>query len=247
MHYKALAETLPRALDLLQRTVADSGAFVPATCERTFRLAAPDFLGGILPDLLAAVAAAAPRARLELLSVGERALGDIVDGRVDLLVAPPLDGDRGMVHHAPLGVSEWAVFGRPDHPAFVDWSAKAWVGWPHLQIRTTGAGPGPVDRAAAAVGPQRTTGVVVPYFASAPAILARSQFLFTVPRVALHGLVAPFGLHERPVPFPLAPMPLASHWSAVLGGEPALVWFRDRVQQVLRSLLTRDTREGCDG
>lgn len=76
-----------------------------------------------------------------------------------------------------------------------------------------------------------------PHFATAPAILSRTDLLLTVPRVALHGLVGPFGLAERPVPVDLAPMPLAVHWSAVHGGDPAVVWFRSRVEQVLRQLL----------
>jgi DNA-binding transcriptional LysR family regulator len=234
---EALAETLPRALDLLRRTLADAGPFEPATCERTLRLAAPDFLGGALPELLTAVAAAAPRVRVELVAVGEGAFGDLAEGRYDLLVAPPLTGERGPVQHELLGVSAWRVFGRPDHPAFVSWSAEAWVRWPHLQIRTIGANPGPVDRACATAGLRRVIGAVVPHFATAPAILSRTDLLLTVPRVALHGLAAPFGLAERPVPLELAPMPLALHWSAVLGGEPAVAWFRGRVEQVLRTIL----------
>ena len=234
---EALAETLPPALDLVRRAVADSGPFDPSTCARTFRLAAPDFLGAALPDLLGAVGAAAPGARVELLPAGEGSFAELAEGRSDLLVAPPALGGRGAVHHEPLGASAWRVVGRPGHPAFACWSAEAWAAWPHLQIRTTGGGSGPVDRAAAAAGRTRTIGAVIPHFATAPAILRRTDLLLTVPRVALYGLVEPFGLEERPVPFELPPMPLALHWSAVLGGEPAVAWFRGRVAQVLRPLI----------
>ena len=237
---EALAETLPRALDLLRRTLTDSEPFVPVTCERTFRLAAPDFLGGVLPDLLAEFAAAAPRARVELLAVSAGAVRDVAEGRYDLLVAPLLPGDRGPVQHELLGASEWRVFARRDHPAFAGWSAEAWARWPHLQIRTGSGEPGPIDRAATAAGLSRTVGAVVSQFAMAPAILARTDLLLTVPRVALHGVVAPHGLEERLAPFDVPAMPLALYWSAVFGGEGAVAWFRRRVADVLQRTLDRD-------
>ena len=41
---EALAETLPRVLDQVARTIAAPEPFTPATSTRTFRLAAPDFV-----------------------------------------------------------------------------------------------------------------------------------------------------------------------------------------------------------
>lgn len=114
------------------------------------------------------------------------------------------------------------------------------MGGPHLQIRTGSGEPGPIDRAATAAGLSRTIGAVVSQFAMAPAILARTDLLLTVPRVALHGVVAPYGLEERLVPFDVPAMPLALYWSAVLGGEGAVAWFRRRVADVLQRTLERD-------
>jgi DNA-binding transcriptional LysR family regulator len=234
---EALAETLPRALDLLRRAVSTAEPFAPAECARSFRLAAPDFLGAALPALLVALAEAAPLAQVELLGVGPGVLRDVAEGRFDLLVAPPQGAEQGPVHQTALGTSPWRVFCRPGHPFVALGTADAWARWPHLQIRTQGGGPGPVDVAAAAAGLVRTIGAVVPHFAMAPAILARTDLLLTVPQVALHGLVAPFGLAERPAPIPLSPMPLALHWSAALGAEGAVSWFRGRAEAVLRPLL----------
>lgn len=241
---EALAEALPRALDGLRRAVREAAPFEPARCARTFRLAAPDFLGGALPELLAAVAAAAPLAQVELHAVGPSALRDLAEGRFDLVVAPPLPGDRGPVQHAALGGSGWRVYGRPGHPALAEGGAAAWARWPHLQIRTGTGEPGPVDRAAAAAGLRRTIGAVVPHFAMAPAILARTELLLTVPRAALHGLVAAHGLDEAPPPLALPPMPLWLYWSALLGGDGAVAWFRTCVMGVLQAVLDELPAEG---
>lgn len=237
---EALAESLPRALDLVARSLSEVEVFDPTTCDRVFRLAAPDFLGGVLPELLAEVAAAAPRARVELVGVGPGALRDLAEGRHDGLVAPPRSGGSGPIRQAPLGASRWAVYGRAGHPAFAAWSADTWARWPHLQIRTVGAEPGPVERAATGAGLRRTVTTVISQFAMAPAVLARTDLLLTVPRVALRGLAPSGVLAEAPVPFPVPPMPLALHWSAVLGGEPAAAWFRGCVARVLERSLAED-------
>lgn len=230
---EALAEALPRALDLLGRSLSAAPPFDPATCDRTFRLAAPDFVAGALPDLLAEVADAAPRAQVAIVAAGPGALRDVAEGRYDAMVAPPATGDRGPVAHEALGASTWRVYGRRGHPALAD--PAAWAHWPHLQVRTGRGEPGPVDRAAEAAGLSRTIGAVIPQFAMAPAILARTDLLLTVPRVALHGLAHDLG--EAPAPFALPPMPLHVSWSAVLGGDGAIAWFRRAVARVVRGTL----------
>ena len=233
-----LADSLPRALDLLHRSLSVPVPFQAAGCERTFRLAAPDFVGGLLPELLSEVGREAPRARVELFPASASALRDVGEGRFDVMVAPPLPGDRGPVHREVVGESEWAVFARRDHPAFRDWSLAAWARWPHLQVRTGTGQPGPVELAAEAAGVRRSVGAVIAQFAVAPAVLARTDLLLTVPRVALDGLVDVHGLGVERIPFAVPPMPLALYWSALLGGEGDVAWFRARVEHVLRSTST---------
>lgn len=181
-----LAGSLPRALDLLAQGLSAPAPFAPGPSDRVFRLAAPDFFAGVLPELLAAIAPVAPRVRVELVAAGKGALRDVADGRTDGLIAPPHFSAEGL-RSTPLGASRWAVFGRRDHPAFRRWSAEAWQSAPHLQVRTMEGGPGPVDQAAARAGLVRTVGAWIPSFAMAPAILARTDLLFTAPAIAVQG------------------------------------------------------------
>lgn len=226
---RALAEGLPRLLDQVRRTLSPPAPFAPATSTRAFRLAAPDFVATRLPELLADLAVAAPRVSVELVGVGSAPARDLEEGRTDALVAPSTLDAPGL-RSSPLGAFPWAVFGRAGNPAFAAWGREAWAAHPHLQVRTpAGAGEGPVDRAARALGLSRAVRAVVPHFAVAPAVLARTDLLLTVPRAALADVAAAHGLVDREVPFPLPPMALSLHRSAVGGDEPGVAWFLARV------------------
>lgn len=233
---RALAESLPRALDLLGNSLSDVEPFEPDTTTRTFRLAAPDFVVAVLPELLAAVAVQAPHAQVDLVGVVQGSPRDVAEGRYDGLVAPPGLPGEGL-RTTPLGASGWRVYGRRDHPAFADWSAGSWGQWPHLRVRTTGDGPGPVDRAAAQAGVARSVFARVPHFAMAPAVLARTDLLLTVPEVALGGAETSHGLASMPAPFEIAPMPLAVYRSAFVGNEAGVGWFLGHVERVLQAAL----------
>jgi DNA-binding transcriptional LysR family regulator len=226
---RSLAEGLPRVLDQLRRTLAPPEPFAPATSTRAFRLAAPDFVASLLPALLADLAAVAPGVSVELVGVGPGAARDLEEGRTDVLVAPATL-DAASLRATPIGTFPWAVFGRRGHPAFADWGSAAWAAHPHLQVRTPGgAGEGPVDRAARALGLSRAVRVVVPHFAVAPAVLARTGLLFTAPRVAVAAAAAAHDLVDREVPFSLPPMAMSSYRSALAGDEPGVAWFLARV------------------
>lgn len=234
---EVLAESLPRVLDLLRQTLAAPAPFDPAQTRRVFRLAAPDFCGAVLPPLLSAFQRVAPNARVELRRVSAGAQQDVEMGRLDGLIAPPHATREGL-RSEPLGRSRWAVFGRAGHPAFGAWSEAAWARWPHLQIQTTGSsGPGPLDRAAAEAGVERHVAAVVSHFAAAPAVLAQTDLLLTVPVVALAGLLPPGSLERRPPPFPIPAMPLSLHRSAVSGQEPGVRWFLSLVHREMLALL----------
>ncbi len=126
---------------------------------------------------------------------------------------PPLDG--------PVGEG---------HPAFADWSPKAWSDYPHLRVQTSGVrGRSPIDRRASQLGIRRVVGAIVPNFSVAAPILAQTDLLLTVPSVAMGNTAAAFHLDRREMPFDLPDMGLSLFRSAAEGDEPGVRWFLDRV------------------
>lgn len=232
-----LAGEVSRLLRALGRALAPEGAFDPARSDRVFTLAGPDFVAAILPTLLARVGPLAPGLGVELAPVAPGLLRDVADGRIDLAVAPARTAPVEGVTRAPLVTLDWAVYARRDHPAAKAWSAKAWAAHPHIRVRTTGGGEGPVDRAARAQRLTRRSGPYLPHFLLAPPLLARTDLLFTVPRAALAEVAARFGLVALPCPLKLPPLSLDLFWSALLDRDPAVTWFRTWVRHAVAEVF----------
>lgn len=225
----ALAETLPRLLEQVARTIEHPTPFDPTTSDRTFRLAAPDFITHLVPELLHNIHAAGPGITIELTPYSPSALTDLAEGRSDALIANAA-AHSDELRSTPLGTWPWAVYARTGHPAFDNWSVTAWSTHPHLQVRTSVLqGPGPTDRKAAELGIDRNVQTVVPHFSMAAPILAETNLLLTVPAVTIGSSAKTYDLDHREPPFELPPMSLSLFRSAAHGDEPGTRWFLDQV------------------
>ena len=233
---KGLSDTLPRVLQQLERTLAGAEDFSPGTSNRTFRLAAPDFIAALVPRLLQEVGSAGPGIRIELAPFAHAAVRELAEGRYDALIGPSAIEDEGL-RSEPLGDWPWVVFGRAGHPAIAAWSIDAWAAHPHLQIGTSVLrGPGPIDQRVAALGVRRTIGAVIPHFTMAAPILAETDLLLTVPSMTMASTSAVYGLEQREVPFDVPRMRLSLFRSAAAGDEPGVRWFLDQVASAARGI-----------
>ncbi|MEM8540450.1 MAG: LysR family transcriptional regulator [Pseudomonadota bacterium] len=231
-----LAETLPSLLAQVERTLANPEPFDPAISTRSFRLAAPDFISSLLPHLLKLIAEDAPGVSVELTAIPPTVVLDMSQGQYDALIAPSFnkkDDWRGVA----IGTWPWTVYGRMDHPAFSNWSAKAWMRFPHLQVSASSpSGRSPIERAAMELGVERQIGAVVTQFSMAAPILARTDMLLSVPSVAMDDAARVYDLEKRAVPFDLKPLELSLFRSATSGDRPEIDWFHQRVATAAKAL-----------
>ncbi len=231
---ESLAESLPRLLAQIARTIEAPEAFDPATSTRTFRLAAPDFIAPLMPSLLRDINTEGPGIKVELAPYSASALHDLTEGRYDALVANSA-AENPDLRAEPLGTWPWAVYARNGHPAFNDWSVDAWSAHPHLQVRTSVVqGKGPTDRTAAELGIQRDIRAVVPHFSMAAPLLAGTDLLLTVPSITMGNTAEAYNLDHREPPFDLTPMALSLFRNAAEGDEPGIRWFLERVAAAFR-------------
>ncbi len=221
-----LAPELSRLLRALSGVLAQEDEFDLATTERTFGMAAPDFVSIAFPDIVARMARAAPAASLELVPISRDMFRNVSDGRCDLAVAPPRGKADDGLRSEDIATLEWAVFAREGHPAIPGWGRKAWARYAHIRVRTSSGGESPVERAASSARVKRKAGPILPHFLLAPSLLAKTDLLMTVPRAILADVAPRFGLVVLPCPVKLEPIALALYWSAILDQDPALVWFR---------------------
>ena len=86
----------------------------------------------------------------------------------------------------------------------------------------------PVNAATSAAGLNRIIAGWVPNFSVVAPVLARTDLIATLPKLAMADTTKPWGLASRPVPFALPPIPHVLLWSANRTRDPELAWLRAR-------------------
>lgn len=234
---ESLADSLPALLTQVEHVLEPPEPFDPAYSNRTFRLAAPDFITSLLPHLLKLISEEAPGVRVELTAFSPAAVLDMGQGRFDALIAPSFK-QKDDLRGTPIGAWPWFVYGRKNHPAFSDWSIETWGNYPHLQVSASASsGSSPIDRSAVDRGISRHIGAVITSFSMAAPVLAQTDLLLSVPSIAMEDAAHVYGLERRAVPFDLKPLELTLFRSATTGDQPEIRWFHEHVAAAAQALV----------
>ena len=169
----------------IQRALSPRHSFDPASSRRIFRLCAPDFALTLFTRLHAHLRVEAPSVAIEWSSLRNSMLLDLVEGQIDVAIAPTPPRLTQDVFADGIGALQWRCFARKGHPAFVKWGPKAWSRWPHLVVRVGAQIENPVDVAIATAGLERTIAGWVPHFSAIAPVLAASDLLTTVPSLCM--------------------------------------------------------------
>ncbi len=231
----ALIEQAQPILRGLQRVLSPLRHFDPARSRRVFRLAAPDFALALFTELLPRLRTEAPGVAIEWTAPREAMLLEVAEGQLDAAIAPAGLRLPAGIGSEPIGALRWRCFGREGHPAFARWNARAWAQWPHVVVRIGDRLESPVNVAAARAGLSRTIAGWVPNFSVIAPMLAGSDLLATLPAPAMAGMIGPFGLDSRRVPFALEPIPHVLLWSAARTGDPEVAWLLRRLRPLMKT------------
>jgi DNA-binding transcriptional LysR family regulator len=224
----ALAPALARALRDLALAIHGDG-FDPATTDREFTLAVAD-AGQVvkLPQVVAALGAKMPRARLRVLSIDTLfASGGLAGTEIDVVMGA---GEKGPgVHAHALYEEHIALVARADHATLRSRATKAQLAaLRHVEVQVApGRGSRPLAASYAALGVARDIAVVVPTFTAAAAVVARTDLVASLPDSLVDVLAPQLGL--RRVATPLAPIGTTINllWHERTHQDPALRAFRE--------------------
>lgn len=233
----AYAESLlPQVRDSLRAIeglIATSTRFDPATSQRTFRLAASDYMAtAIFAPLSRTLAREAPGVRLELLLNDEHTPSMLEQGAVDLLVMP--DGYTARDLPAEHLLDErHVVAGCRDNPLFahgLDEAAYLAAGHVIVAIgsqRTLVFG----DRELGLMGKRRRIEMIASSFAVVPWLLTKTLRLSLMhERLALAMAEHhPIAIAEIPFAFPIMREMIQYH--PARAGDPGLVWLRGQLRE----------------
>lgn len=231
---EALRPQVEEVLRSIEALLRPPAPFDAATTTRTFRVACPDGLAALLPDLFGRLRAEAPGIRLELLRpVGDDPAEELDRTRADLALAPAPE-EPGGLRGRRLGTVAWAVVGRADHPFFLGpRDLSAWLASPHVILRTANARASLVDEALTTLGRTREVGLIVPHMLLALHALPGSDLLFCTPAPLVRPFVERLGLALCAPPVPLPAVPVMSLWLPTVHGDVGHRWFRDRLGRIV--------------
>lgn len=228
---EALTPRLRRALVDLEEAVRRPAVLDPATLRRAFVVATTDaFVPTFLDRLVARLSREAPGVDLSVVPYDQARVEPLAHGEVDLVFAPLFDALVGC-RSVRVFDESFAVLVRQGHPD-VDGAIDldTYVRLPHVLFSPQGEGPGIVDRVLADRGLSRRVAVRLRYLLAAPALVAASDLVCTLPASAAARLAEHAPLQVLPPPLPLPGFAMHLVWHERVHADPAHAWFRDRVR-----------------
>lgn len=220
-----LIEDVRPILREIKRVVAPRPPFDPSSSTQSFCLAMPDF-PGLVSAVIARAQVQAPGVRFDWVPLTKETVRATNAGDIDFAMVfggeTLPDGIEAL--EAPRETR--ATFLRRDHPALPNWGPQEAMKWPHIQVITGNASRSPMEAAHQSGATTRVIGARIPNFSGVASLLARTNMIATLNKLAVHGDVDTFGLRAVPPPVPQPPMQVRFIWSFRLTNDPAQAWIR---------------------
>lgn len=236
-----LAGPLRRLLTDLQTEIIFKEPFDPVRSDRSFSIAASDYVIRVyLPLLSERMSAQAPKMRLELWPLtGSNTLEKVNEGEIDLLItldeylSPKLPKKR-------LFAEEFVAIAWTDNPELSgSLSASDYLRLGHVVVRLGVYRIKPVDEILLSeAGVMRRAEVVVGAFDQLPEYVVNTTRIATLQRRLAEKYAAFMPLRIFDVPFKIANPVMSMQWLSHSTADAAHAWFRRLVEDVITEQLS---------
>jgi DNA-binding transcriptional LysR family regulator len=222
-------------LDSIRRTLS-AAPFDPAATVRSFSIATADYIELVMmPSLISEIARVAPGVDVVVRPPPEES-ASLASSKIDLLIGVGLPAAPS-IHRRALLEDGYSCVVRAGHPVVrkgLDLDRFVELG--HVFITVLGTRGGAVDEALARKRRKRRVVAMVSSFLAAPAIVAESDLVLTMPtRLALR-LAPAFDLKVLEPPVPLPRYQIAMYWHERMQRDPSHTWLRRMLVEHARSL-----------
>jgi DNA-binding transcriptional LysR family regulator len=238
-HAASLAPSLKRALSELN-SVVQKDAFDPSTTTRQFTLALAD-AGQVarFPELTKLIAKEMPRAQLRAVGIDTYVSSGGLSGmEIDAALISLEDGAPS-VHMMPLYKESGVLVARRGNRRAGGRITKAQLAaLKHVDVQVApGQGYRVLAQTYMRLGIDRKIAVTVPTFIAAAAVVAKTDFVATIPASLVERLGERFGLQVITGPVPIIVTQIKLVWHDRTDNDPAMRAFREVVtRSVLKSL-----------
>jgi DNA-binding transcriptional LysR family regulator len=205
-------------------------SFAPAKVERCFRIASTDYgVLTVIAPALAEITGEAPAVTFDIVSFSPDMMQKLASGEIDLIVSglPP---EQDTISSRTLFsdtfrciMREGHALAGPDTPLALD----EYFAWPHIGVVVNDLPFDGVDERLGKRNGERRVTARLPYFHAAPALLAGSNALMTLPSRAATRFADSYGLAIRPAPEMIAPLDYRLLWHPRSARDLAIQWLAD--------------------
>jgi DNA-binding transcriptional LysR family regulator len=230
----ALAREIQPALEQIQTALSPVSFFDPLTSDRVFNIGMSDYVGFVLlPRLFEKLETIAPHVKIQVKS-GDRQLqlALLDNGEIDLLCG--LFPEQIAWHEKQLLFREQFVCVCRSDRLFIEdtLSLQDYVNAAHLLVSVQEDMVGRVDYLLAQQNLTRHIALSVPHFLVAPAILAQTNLIATLPARVAHEFAPSLNLKILPCPFPLKGFSVFMRWHQSMRDRTSHSWLRAVITEV---------------
>lgn len=242
-----LAEHMAPMLRGVHEMVHRRGAFEPARARRSFTLMGSDYVQFfVLPELCAQLEVRAPQLQIEHRPANpDKVEAWLASGQVDLgigYLASPAPALRSRL----LFADEQVCVVRRDHPVLKGmsagpkpaWTAEQYAALSHVAISPGGAGyyGARIDALLKSLSIRRRVALTLPSFLAMPYVVARTDYIATVPGRFARYFAGLLPLAIVPPPLALPAFEISMFWHERMHADLPHVWLRQEVVAATRDL-----------
>ncbi|WP_026042829.1 LysR family transcriptional regulator [Pantoea sp. A4] len=236
-----IAPGLSAALNAMSESLRSANVFRPENSTQTFRFAVTDYTAAVFfPALVTRLQQTAPGISVKAIySTGYDSLEDLATGKVDFAIGFQTPEMR---HHSQLGVIEgfrddYMVAVSSRHPRITDnLTLEQFLAEGHVVVNPWNEARGTIDQELEKLNIRRRTVVELPSLLSAPAIVANSELITTLPERAMATLFSSEALTCFKVPFSVPAYALNVYFHNARSVTPGHYWMRERIQELMNAL-----------
>lgn len=216
-----------RALEAMQRALADEPVFDPAASRRAFTVCMTDISEIVLlPRLLNYLRINGPGIKLDVAKISPDSPFELANGTVDLAV--------GFMPHLEAGFYQQKLFDQhfvclasKHHPRVNDVLTVEMLRQEgHVLVRTSGTGHAIVDKVLAQANVERNIALRLPSFLGVARIVAQTELLAIVPYRFGAAMLGSEQIRVLPVPVELPSFEVKQHWHERYHADASNRWLR---------------------
>ncbi|WP_276743226.1 LysR family transcriptional regulator [Pantoea septica] len=242
-----IAPGLSAALNAMSESLRSANVFCPENSTQTFRFAVTDYTAAVFfPALVTRLQQIAPGISVKTIySTGHDSLQDLVTGKVDFAIGFQVPE---MSHHRQLGVIEgfrddYMVAVNRRHPRITEnLTLEQFLAEGHVVVNPWNEARGTIDQELEKLNIRRRIVVELPSLLSAPAIVANSELITTLPERAIATLFSSEALTYFTVPFSVSPYVLNVYFHNAHSVTPGHHWMRKLIQEVMNALTQKEAK-----